>query len=104
MNRLLLTPPVAFLIYLALGLMITELFRRLAATSEASEAKRSTYAGGEALTARGGAPGYRQFFIVALFFAILHLGALVLGSGGQELTALPYLVGLFVVLFTLILG
>mgnify|MGYP001074447729 CR=1 FL=1 len=104
MDNLLLSPPVAFLVYLGIGFIVAELARRLAASSEASEAKRSTYAGGEALKARGGAPGYRQFFIVALFFAILHLGALVLGSGGQALTALPYLAGLFVALFALILG
>ena len=27
-------------------------------------------------------PGYRQFFVIALFFAVLHLGVLMLGSSG----------------------
>ena len=41
------------------------------------------------------APGYQPFFLIALFFAILHLGVLVLGIGSLPVPAAVYLVGLF---------
>ena len=44
--------------------------------------KSSIYGSGEAAPTNMAAPGYRPFFLVALFFAILHLGMLVFGSGG----------------------
>jgi hypothetical protein len=49
-------------------------------------------------------PGYRPFFIIALFFAVLHLGVLMLGSSGLAPFALLYLVGLLLALLALILG
>jgi hypothetical protein len=50
------------------------------------------------------APGYKPFFLVALFFAILHLGMLMLGLAGESPIAIGYLVGLAVALVALILG
>ena len=50
------------------------------------------------------APGYRPFFVVALFFAVLHLGALMLGSGSASPAMLVYLLGLMLALLALILG
>ncbi|MCL4825147.1 MAG: hypothetical protein KJZ57_13110 [Anaerolineales bacterium] len=50
------------------------------------------------------APGYRPFFVAALFFAILHLGVLMLGSSGLALVSLVYLGGLILALLALILG
>jgi hypothetical protein len=41
---------------------------------------------------------------VALFFAILHLGVLVLGSNDLSMTAIVYLIGLMLALLALILG
>ena len=49
-------------------------------------------------------PGYRPFFLVALFFAILHLSVLVLGSGGFTIITGAYLVGIILALVALILG
>jgi NADH:ubiquinone oxidoreductase subunit 3 (subunit A) len=66
--------------------------------------KRSTYSSGEAPPTHLAAPGYRPYFVVALFFAILHLGVLVLGSSSMSPIALVYLVGLMFALVTLILG
>ena len=104
MRDLLLSPPIAFLIYVAIAGLLVLAGRGLAGAAKASKAKRSTYAGGEEATEQVATPGYRQFFVIALFFAILHLGALVLGSGGQTLTTLIYLVGLCIALVALILG
>jgi lipopolysaccharide export LptBFGC system permease protein LptF len=49
------------------------------------------------------APGYRPFLVVALFFAVLHLGVLMLGSSNLTPIAGVYLVGLLLALLALIL-
>jgi hypothetical protein len=53
---------------------------------------------------RSAAPGYAPFFRVAFFFAVLHLGVLMLGSSGLTPIAGVYLVGLILALVALILG
>ena len=83
MTEFLLIPPVAFLIYLLLVAVLSGIGRVMAGTDHPSSAfKSSAYASGEAPHMGSGAPGYRPFFRVALFFAVLHLGVLVLASGG----------------------
>lgn len=105
MQDFLLLPPVAFLLYLGLAGLIALFGRWLAGPSTAgSEMKRSTYAGGEAPPTTTAAPGYRPFFVVALFFAILHLGVLVVATGGLSLATIVYLAGILLALITLILG
>jgi NADH:ubiquinone oxidoreductase subunit 3 (subunit A) len=104
MNHLLLTPPVALVLNAALVGLLALIVRWLVGPVRESTAERSTYASGEAPPRYSAAPGYRQFFIVTLFFAILHLGVLVLGSEGLSPTAIVYLAGLFLVLVVLILG
>jgi hypothetical protein len=42
--------------------------------------------------------------VIALFFAVLHLGVLVLGSSDLSSTSALYLVGLILALLALILG
>jgi NADH:ubiquinone oxidoreductase subunit 3 (subunit A) len=104
MTDLLLTPPIAFLIYLILVGLLSGLGRLLAYSGDKTAFKSSTYASGEAGPTRMAAPGYRPFFVVALFFAILHLGALMLGTSSLSLTSGAYLVGLMAALLALILG
>ncbi len=101
---MLLYPPVAFLIYLVLVGILAGVGRALAVPSHPSELKASAYASGEAGTTVPAAPGYRQFFVVALFFAVLHLGMLLLGSSGLTPVTGAYLVGLILALVALILG
>jgi NADH:ubiquinone oxidoreductase subunit 3 (subunit A) len=101
---LLLTPPLAFLVFLGLSLLLYAAGRFLAGPSEASELKSSLYSGGEAPESTAGAPGYRPFFISALFFAILHLGVLMFANGGFTWMTGAYLVGLMVALVALVLG
>jgi hypothetical protein len=50
------------------------------------------------------APGYRQFFVIALFFAVLHLGVLIIGSSDLSGVSGVYLLGLMLALVALILG
>ncbi len=105
MTAFLLIPPVTFLLYLALVTILSGFGRMMAGKEHTSSAlKSSTYASGEAPTASSGAPGYRPFFKGALFFAMLHLGALVLATGGLTAMSGIYLLGLMLALVALILG
>ncbi len=104
MNTTLLTPPVAFLIFLALATILSGIGRVLAGPEKPSLLKSSLYTGGEAHHKPAGAPGYQPFFVIALFFAILHLGVLILGTGSLSWMAGVYLVGLILALVALILG
>ena len=104
METVLLSPPFAFVLYLALVGILSGFGRMLAARGVHSEGKHTTYAGGEESPVPGSMPGYRGFFIIALFFAILHLGVLMLGSSNFAPIAGIYLVGLIVALLVLIVG
>jgi NADH:ubiquinone oxidoreductase subunit 3 (subunit A) len=104
MSEILLSPPIAFLIYSFVSGIIYLIGRALAGPSQSTPLKSSTYSSGEAPPTQVAAPGYRPFFVVALFFAILHLGILVLGSGGFTVISGLYLAGLFLALVALILG
>ncbi len=101
---ILLSPPVAFLAYIPLVALIALFGRSLAGTSQANALKSSTYSSGEKAHGYTAAPGYRPFFLVAFFFAILHLGMLVVGSGSLDLVSPVYVVGLILALLALILG
>jgi NADH:ubiquinone oxidoreductase subunit 3 (subunit A) len=105
MTSILLIPPVAFLLYLLLVAILSGIGRVMAGTRHPlSTLKSSAYASGEAPRPSAGAPGYRPFFRVALFFAVLHLGVLVLASGGMSPGSMIYLLGLMLTLVALILG
>lgn len=106
--EILLSPPVAFVIFLALVGLLYGAGRLLAGPTRRAGLKHTTYSSGEQASSEMAAPGYRPFFVVALFFAILHLGVLVLAVGGISAataggTAI-YLVGLMLALLALILG
>jgi NADH:ubiquinone oxidoreductase subunit 3 (subunit A) len=102
--NVLLSPPIAFLIYIPLVLVIVWFGKQLAGPSISDPSKNSIYGSGEEAPSYIAAPGYKPFFLVALFFAILHLGMLVLGLAGGTGTAIVYLIGLGIGLIALILG
>jgi NADH:ubiquinone oxidoreductase subunit 3 (subunit A) len=104
MKNFLLSPVVAFLIYFGMISIISGLGRLFSATGRKSEFKSATYASGEENDPLPAAPGYRQFFVIALFFAILHLGVLMIGSSDLSSVAGLYLLGLILALIALILG
>lgn len=104
MKEILFTPPVAFLIYLLLVSILIGMGRIFAGKSHPNPAKSSTYESGEESMPSVAAPGYCPFFKVALFFAVLHLGVIVLGSGGISTGSVLYLIGLMLALIALILG
>jgi NADH:ubiquinone oxidoreductase subunit 3 (subunit A) len=100
----LLFPPIAFLLYILLVGLLSAAGRYLAGPGDTTEEKTAGYTGGEKLSRHIGAPGYRPFFVVALFFAVLHLGALMIGSSIVTPIALLYIAGLMLALVALILG
>ncbi len=99
-----LTPPVAFILYFVLVAIVLGFGRVLAGRGKPSEIKSSTYASGEAAPLTRSLPGYRGFFVIALFFAILHLGVLMLGSSILSPVTVVYLAGLILALVVLIIG
>jgi NADH:ubiquinone oxidoreductase subunit 3 (subunit A) len=102
---ILLAPPIAFLVYLLLVWLLSLFGKSLAGkNANTSALKYSTYSSGEAPPTRLAAPGYRPFFVVALFFAVLHLGILVLSTGSLNPVMIIYMAGLMVALLALILG
>jgi NADH:ubiquinone oxidoreductase subunit 3 (subunit A) len=102
--NLLLSPVVAFLAYIPLVLILVGIGRLLAGPTSVNAVKSSVYGSGEAPPTFGAAPGYQPFFLIALFFAVVHLAMLVLGVGNLPMPAAIYLGGLFVALVALILG
>lgn len=102
--QILLTPVLAFLVYLGLAALLSLFGRWLAGPAKPTALKSSTYSSGELPPTHFAAPGYRPFFVVALFFAVVHLGALMLGSGQPSPVMLLYLLGLALALLALILG
>ncbi len=101
---ILLSPPLAFLIYLPLVFAIFFIGKGLAGKEHPNAAKSSLYGSGEAAPITEAAPGYQPFFLVAFFFAMLHLGVLVIGSGPLSVKLIPSVIGLVLVLVALILG
>lgn len=104
MTSILLSPPIAFLAYLGLVGILSTIGRKMAGPVKATPIKTSIYSSGELPPSKMAAPGYRPFFVVALFFAIVHLGMLVLGSGSFSLMTIVYLIGLILSLLALVLG
>jgi hypothetical protein len=104
MENFLLSPIAAFLIYFAVAAATSGLGRRFSAKGQKSTFKSAAYASGEENDPVPAAPGYRQFFVSALFFAILHLGVLMIGSSDLSSVAGIYLLGLILALIALILG
>ncbi|MEN4011497.1 MAG: hypothetical protein AB1453_07470 [Chloroflexota bacterium] len=102
--EILLTPPLAFLIYIPLVLVILGVGKVMAGPEKRSPYKESVYASGEEGPVSSAAPGYRPFFLIAFFFAILHLGTLVLGTGDFGVSKLPFLLGMILALVALLLG
>lgn len=102
--EILFSPPIAILIYLPLVVGIVLLGKRMAGPEKPSELKSSIYSSGEEAPLNTAVPGYKPFILIAFFFAILHLGMLVLGANEISGTSAIYIGGLVVALVALILG
>ena len=104
MSNYLLSPLVAFVIYFVVVGITSGLGSLFSARGSKTRFKTAAYASGEANDPVPAAPGYRQFFVIALFFAVLHLGVLMIGSSDMSPVTGLYLLGLILALIALILG
>jgi NADH:ubiquinone oxidoreductase subunit 3 (subunit A) len=102
--NILLSPPIAFILYIPLVMIIVWIGKGLAGPGKPNPIKNSVYGSGEEAPTYLAAPGYKPFFLIAFFFAVLHLGVLVLSSGGLTPITGAYLIGLALALVALILG
>jgi NADH-quinone oxidoreductase subunit A len=93
--EILLSPPLAFLAFLAIFYIIYFLAGRLAPKLSAVGGKLKSYACGEDIPGSKLQFGYRLFFFIALFFTMMHVAVLVIAtvpSGKIVFFALFYLV------------
>jgi NADH:ubiquinone oxidoreductase subunit 3 (subunit A) len=102
--NILLSPPIAFLLYIPLVLVISLIGKWMAGPENPSPLKESVYHSGEEARSTSAAPGYKPFFLIAFYFAILHLGVLILGTGDFTVKMVPYLFGIILALVVLVLG
>jgi NADH:ubiquinone oxidoreductase subunit 3 (subunit A) len=102
--QMLLTPPLAFGIYILLALAFLWVGKKMAGSGSPNAMKSSSYGSGEEAPTNLAAPGYRPFLLVAFFFAILHLGMLVVGSAPLTFVTGIFIIGLILALVALILG
>lgn len=103
MDELLLTPPIAALVFLAVACGIYRLGAR-PGPSDASD-KYLPYTGGEQPLPLPLQQSYHAFFRLALLFSILHVATLVLSTLPRDLqqhrTVLIYLAGISISVFAL---
>ncbi|MCL6451505.1 MAG: NADH-quinone oxidoreductase subunit A [Acetobacteraceae bacterium] len=94
-GAILLLPPVAFGVFLALACLLLLWGRVMAPGRRPTPEKVEPYACGEALSWGPLQLGYSQFFAVAVLFTVLHVAVLVVATmpgGPAALFAVAYLV------------
>jgi len=106
MRNLLLSPPAAMAIFVALVFGLYLLGGAMSATGKEHSGKHQPYACGEDLTPIRVQLNYHTFFRLALMFGILHMAAIVIStlpSGGivPHRVAIAYLLGTGISVFVL---
>jgi NADH:ubiquinone oxidoreductase subunit 3 (subunit A) len=108
MENLLLSPPVAMSVFLALAYGLYRLSGALSAPGQEHHGKHQPYACGEDLLPQKVQLTYRAFFWLALMFGILHLATLVVSTLPLGVTshriAVVYLVGIGISVLVLTKG
>jgi NADH-quinone oxidoreductase subunit A len=102
---ILLSPPVAFVLFLAAAALLYLLGKRMAPKMTRVGGKLETYACGEDMPGTKVQFGYRLFFFIALFFTIMHVAALVIATvpaGRIALFAVLYLAVIFLSIMALV--
>ena len=101
----LLSPPVAFLVFLGAAFGLYALGRGMAPKPTRTGGRVTTYACGEDIPGVKIQFGYRLFFFVALFFTMMHVAVLVIATvpaGKIAFFALFYLVMIFLAVMALV--
>jgi membrane protein implicated in regulation of membrane protease activity len=102
---ILLSPPIAFIIFLALFYLLYWVGSRIAPQGSKTGGKLTSYACGEDIPGVKIQFGYRLFFSIALFFTMMHVAALVIATvptGTILIFGLFYLGMIFVSVLSLI--
>jgi NADH-quinone oxidoreductase subunit A len=102
---ILISPPVAFVLFLVAATLLYRLGRRMAPKLNNVGGKLTSYACGEDMPGTKIQFGYRLFFFVALFFTIMHVAALVIATvpaGKIVLFAVLYLAVIFLSILALV--
>lgn len=102
---ILLSPPIAFLIFLGIFYLIYWLGSLMAPKFHKTPGKVSTYVCGEDIPGTKVQFGYRLFFYVALFFTMMHVATLVVATvpkGTVALLGIFYLAMIFLSVLALI--
>ncbi len=102
---ILISPPVAFVLFLVAATLLYHLGRRMAPKLNNVGGKLTSYACGEDMPGTKIQFGYRLFFFVALFFTIMHVAALVIATvpaGKIVLFAVLYLAVIFLSILALV--
>ncbi len=105
MIDIILSPPIAFIIFLVIFYFIYWLGSLMAPKLKKTPGKVSSYACGEDIPGTKVQFGYRLFFYVALFFTIMHVATLVVATvpaGVFALFAIFYLAMIFLSVLALI--
>ncbi|MGD0782983.1 MAG: hypothetical protein ABSA30_09020 [Candidatus Aminicenantales bacterium] len=102
---ILISPPLAFVLFLIVAVLLFRLGRRMAPKLNNVGGKLTSYACGEDMPGTKIQFGYRLFFFVALFFTIMHVAALVIATvpaGKIVLFAVLYLAVIFLSIMALV--
>jgi NADH:ubiquinone oxidoreductase subunit 3 (subunit A) len=103
--KILLSPPIAFMVFIGVGLLFYVLGRAMAPRTNMTEAKGTPYACGEDAPMQKAQVSYRLFFSLAIFFTVMHVAALVvatLPTGPIAWLGIVYLVIIMLSVFALV--
>jgi NADH:ubiquinone oxidoreductase subunit 3 (subunit A) len=103
--KILLSPPVTFVVFLGIGLLLYRLGRAMAPKTNMTPAKGAPYACGEDAPMKKAQLSYKLFFLLAIFFTVMHVGALVvttLPAGPMMVLGIGYLVIIMLSIFALV--
>ncbi|MCX6564483.1 MAG: hypothetical protein NTU60_12925 [Candidatus Aminicenantes bacterium] len=76
----LISPPVAFVLFLAVAFLVYLVGKRMAPKMTRTGGKLTSYACGEDIPGTKVQFGYRLFFFIALFFTIMHVATLIIAT------------------------
>ena len=87
--NLILTPPIVFIIFIALGILFVYTFNSLAPKGKLSYGKYRQYASGQNIDPIRISPDYSGFFPFAFLFTLLHVVILVIATIPDDILGLP---------------
>ena len=103
MDKFLLSPPVAFIVFLALSYLVSQVTKLFAIKGKESVGKNLAYACGEDVLLHKVQPDFSQFFPFAFFFTIMHIITLIITTipRGIPPLAVVYILVAFLAIFIL---